>query len=885
VRPECSVPYQIERLTGIDTAELLVAPRIYDVGDDLVRFIGKSVLVGQNIGFDIEILRNNGVPVGSESIDTFDLAQLLLPGLREYNLRAVAAALGIGFPVQHRALADAEAAASVFLGLRKKLTELPRWLVEEVHRLAIEGAWSVSLLTRDVLAENACPDTAAGLTTADYLAPPEEIARPLAGGIDAPRATAFEALRLLEAAASHPDVLPGFEARPEQARMLEAVANALAGDRHLIAEAGTGTGKSLAYLLPAALTALRTRERIVVSTDTIGLQEQLFGKDLPAVQALIEATEGEELRTAQLKGRRNYLCLLRWTSARHAAPASPEEARLMARLLPWLARTQTGDRAELNLHPSYDAAWSRLTAENVACLQTPCQFVKEGSCFLMRARKRAEAAHVLVVNHALLLSDVATGGHVLPPYRYLIVDEAHNVEEEATSRFSFRGGEAEINDFLDRVGRRGSGLIASVNEAARGPSAGLLGPASYVSGLTASLAEAANRLRGRLAEPFQMLATVLKEHAEPGNNDDRLLVTRAIRVQPAWSQVEIASENLVAALDATLTLIEDLVILLTDPAIGLLDQESLAADAADLLERGRALHAGLNAALLEEDAATICWLERSRQTGEVAICSAPLVVADLLRDQLFGARDSVVLTGATLSTEGGFDHIRERLGLDDADELLLGSPFDHERSTLLAFPTDLPEPEEPYHAQRSAELLVDMCRASQGRALVLFTSYGSLNTAAGLMREKLEEDGILVLAHGNDGRPNQLLNALRENPRTVLLGTASFWEGVDIAGDALSLLVIARLPFPVPSDPIYQARSGLYDLPFEQYGLPQAIIRFRQGFGRLIRTSTDRGVCVVLDRRIRSRKYGDAFLRSLPDCTKRDLPSRDLPAAIEQWLS
>jgi len=282
----------------------------------------------------------------------------------------------------------------------------------------------------------------------------------------------------------------------------------------------------------------------------------------------------------------------------------------------------------------------------------------------------------------------------------------------------------------------------------------------------------------------------------------------------------------------------------------------------------------------------------------VAVCTAPLAVADLLRRDLFEAKETVVLTSATLSAgqpagledgpfsqlKGRFDFLRERVGLDDADELLLGSPFDFEKSTLIALPADLPEPNDPEFVEAISELLIDACRASGGRALVLFTAYGALRAVYEKIKGALEAEGILVLAHGTDGSPRQLLAALRENARTVILGTASFWEGVDVAGDALSLLVIVRLPFAVPTDPVYQARSALYDEPFDEYALPQAVLRFRQGFGRLIRSKTDRGVLVVLDRRLKGRKYGDVFLKALPRCTMSEMMSREVPGAIEAWL-
>jgi len=888
VKPLHPPPFRIERLTGINAAELEDAPHFAAVASEVAEFVGDSPVVGQNIEFDTTFLARSGVWLAGAQYDTYDLAQLLLPGLSDYSLRGIAERLGIDFPLRHRAYADADATRAVFLALRRRLAELPGWLLDEVHRLAAAADWSIASLVTEVLAERpGGVDLVAGLAS-DLLAAPEESGKPLNGGRAASVSDA-EVLDLLRGAGGLSHHFAAFEQRPEQEAMAVSVNQAFSEGHHLVVEAGTGTGKSLAYLLPAALHAIRGGERVVVSTDTIGLQEQLIEKDLPVVSELLAGVESEPLRVASLKGRRNYLCLQRWTALRHAAPASKDEARLMARLLVWLRTTQTGDRAELNLHGSFDPIWSRMAAENAPCLQIACPFVKNGTCFMYRARKRAEAAHVLVVNHALLLSDIATGGHVLPPYANLVIDEAHNLEDEATSRFAFRASEADFNDFLDRVGRRtgerAGGLAGSINEASRGGAGDLLNPGAYMAGVSASLVTAAARARARLAEPFKLLTRVLRECGpDDRESAERLLITRSTRVQRLWSELEITVENLDGALVDLVALLDDLRGMLELGDQGLLNQEALAAEAADLCQAGGALQYGLSHALLEEDASLICWLERGRQSGEVALCTAPLEVSEILKRELFEAKDSVILTSATLSMDGSFDFLRQRVGLDDADEQQLGSPFDFENSTLIALPTDLPDPNQPEFVATVGVLLTESLRASGGRALILFTSYGMLNGVYEAIKAPLEAEGILVLAHGTDGSPRQMLAALRENPRTVLLGTASFWEGVDVVGEALSLLVIVRLPFAVPTDPIYQARSALYDEPFDQFAVPNAVLRFRQGFGRLIRSKTDRGVLLVLDRRLRGRQYGDTFLRSLPRCALRDLPSREIAGAIEEWL-
>ena len=251
---------------------------------------------------------------------------------------------------------------------------------------------------------------------------------------------------------------------------------------------------------------------------------------------------------------------------------------------------------------------------------------------------------------------------------------------------------------------------------------------------------------------------------------------------------------------------------------------------------------------------------------------------------LFSPKSCVVLTGATLSTEGSFDFMKERLGVEHANELLLGAPFDYEAATMVYLPNDLPDPTNPRYQQEFAKVLIDLCRVSRGRTLALFTSHASLRATQDAIQSPLEEEGILVLGHGVDGSPKQLQAAFKENPETVLLGASSFWEGIDVVGDTLSVLVIARLPFNVPTDPVFSARSELYDDPFNQYAVPQAAIRFKQGFGRLIRSKDDRGVVVIFDKRLQTRKYGSVFINSIPQCTVVRGPARELPARAARWL-
>ncbi|MCH7835915.1 MAG: DEAD/DEAH box helicase family protein, partial [Chloroflexi bacterium] len=665
----------------------------------------------------------------------------------------------------------------------------------------------------------------------------------------------------------------------QQQAALRAVTQALNEGNRLLLEAGTGIGKSLAYLIPAAVHALANGSRVVVSTATINLQEQLTGKDIPALEALLPPDGG--FRACLLKGRRNYLCLRRFQALRASTDLSDDEARIASRILIWLTQTETGDRSELRLSQGEEAIWRRLCAEGADCSADNSPFVVEGTCFLQRARKQAEASHLVVVNHALLLSDIAHGGRVLPPYENVIIDEAHHLEAEATRQFGFSGGERVITDLLDRS----EALRGDVRTALRGGAAAL-GPGGRLTGIAEAISQAATSARPRVAEMSAQVGSFLKQHAaaDAGGGQQPLLINRAMRVQPDWPQVEMAWENLRLALGTVISLLEELGEALADADVSLPGLELIRAEAGALMQEEKELRDGLAAAIESEDPQRVVWLEYDRRDGSPVVASAPLRVDGTLRERLYEDRRSVVLTGASLAVQGSFDYVRERLGMEDAGELLLDSPFDYRRAALLLVPSDMPEPGKPDYTDALSHAVVDLARAAGGRALALFTSHSALRTVHALTRDPLQAEGIDVLAQGIDGSPRQLIRALKSNLRAVVLGTASFWEGVDIAGEALSLLIIARLPFNVPTEPVFAARSAEYDDPFSQYAVPQAALRFKQGFGRLIRSKSDRGVVAVLDRRIVSKAYGAAFLDSLPPCQVREVPLRELAAQTAGWL-
>ena len=894
VNPGRKLEYRIALLTSIDEKELGVAPLFSSIASDVAAFVGMDPIVGQNPTFDTTFLARYGVEVFGPTYDTFDLAMLLIPSIQQHSLGAIADHLGLEFTSRHRAMADADAAMRVFAALRQRLLDAPSGLLAEVERIASSSDWPLRHLFRELAAERPrMPgDSEREGMVHGFVKAPAPLLEPTAPSTRRIIVPPEESAALIASDAAR-SALEEYEDRPEQRSMARAVAETIAEGDQLIVEAGTGVGKSLAYIIPAALHAVRNNARAVISTNTINLQEQLVGQDIPIARRLL-AEAGiafDDLHVAQLKGRRNYLCLLRWSATRLTGSMSADEARVLVRLLFWLGVTETGDRAELNLRREEDAAWARVSAQDGGCLSMQCAYVRDGSCFLHRAKRRAESAHLLVVNHALLLSDVTTGGNVIPEYQHLIVDEAHHLEDEATSQFGFSASEADVLDWLDRshagAGRGRDGGFTATIQAATRASSQAIGPAPQLQSLARILGETVTRARDRVPAFFRILQDFGREHGSGRNDyDERISINRGIRVQPDWADIEatwFATDELLAAVTETVDELQAMLAQVNPPDI--LDRDALIAEAADLYDEGEKLRTGLSRIIGKDDRETVCWLTLGRRDASPSLASAPLSVAETLKTSLFASKESVVLTSATLSTEDNFDYMKSRLGFEDGRELLLGSPFDYQRSTLILAPSDMPEPDQQGYLAAVQTAIIEMVTASEGRALVLFTSHSGLRAAYQGIKRQLEEKEILVLGQGLDGAPKQLLATLKANHRTVLLGASSFWEGVDVTGEALSLLIMARLPFAVPSDPVYQARSGLFDAPFEQYALPQAILRFKQGFGRLIRRKSDRGVMVVLDRRLRSRRYGDSFLRSLPMCETRELPLRDLGPEVAFWLA
>ena len=695
---------------------------------------------------------------------------------------------------------------------------------------------------------------------------------------------------------------PLYEERESQVAMLRMVCASFNGDELCAAEAGTGVGKSLAYLLPAMAWALRNNERVVVSTNTINLQQQLMDKDIPLVKRIL----GEDLKVVLVKGRRNYLCLHRLNETLDEMSLFDESDPELLSIREWARTTETGSRTDLSFFPS-EESWNRVCSEADACLGLRCSH-REG-CFVLKARREAASARILVANHHLLFSDLAFrlagSGYddpaVLPPFRRVIFDEAHNVEKAATSFFSQSFSRFALQRFLGRLHRRRSGKGRGAAASGRERTVGHLATLSRVLG------------KSELSARAPLLVDEIREKAEELDRaclelmgEESAILLDAGNLPDFAEQVGPAMGALAAAIRRFGDLCEELF----DQA-GAKDksadfqnviwdckvQLARLSGIAELCDRFRSAESGRN---------DIFWVERikgrpsrderkaeEKENDSARFVITPLDIGPLMKDAVFEPIKTAVFTSATLTVAGEFSFWAGRIGLDRAaprEPLLQSfpSPFNYGENVLLGVPTDAPPPDAPQYKSFLSGFIARALQSSRGAGLVLFTSYSLLRETYADVQPVLAGRGIRILKQGDDER-SRLLDAFRAEKSSVLFATDSFWEGVDAPGETLQMVILCRLPFRVPTEPVLKARMAAIEErggnPFAELSLPDAVVRLRQGFGRLMRRHDDRGVVLILDSRIVSKRYGKIFLESLPKTRTVIDSARSVQRAVSAFFS
>ena len=877
VKPSKPIPADITHLTGIHQEDVEDAPNIAEILPDLRRFFADTPVIAHNVGFDRSFMRKHDLLEQNDAIDTFELAAIVMPSAPRYSLGSLATQIGVDLERAHRALDDALATGQLYWRLWQKLCALPSGVLAEIIRAGEGMKWPLRAVFQAALDQSIrdfVPQRPILPFQSERLA-----ARPL--DLGSARHDRLDPAAIHSVFGAEGKLAAGFEAyeiRDEQLNMAQEVTAALNLGEHLMIEAGTGTGKSIAYLVPAALWTLRNDQRVTVSTNTINLQEQLLGNDIPQVRRVV----GNQLKAALMKGRGNYLCPRRLQTLRRRKPANLDELRTLAKVLLWLQESDSGDRGEITLRAGEWAVWSRLSAQDEGCATARCASEMDGVCPYYRARQRAERAHIVITNHALLIADAQVDNRALPDYSNLIVDEAHHLEDAITNGLTRRIDQAKIFSRLRDLGNGGSGILGELLSQGRG----FIPPekAGRLSTFINSIDETVDLMKRFIRQYFRALHDFAS--SRKANNRYAMRLLPSHRDAGEFAAVLAAWKHLGAYLLALTDAVERLCHALPRYAeYELPDFGDFSSEINGHRRYLADLHEQLESFTQTPDPGAVYSLTAGDSAERLELQIAPLHVGPMMEEYLNHRMESIVLTSATLQTQDNFDHIKERLYAESFKSVAVGSPFDYEKSTLLYIPQDIPEPKQHFDYQRMIERgVIELAAALNGRVLVLFTSYAQLRQVSKAVTPRLTLGDINVYDQSFGASRDALLESFLKSDKAVLMGTRSFWEGVDIPGDDLRAVVITKLPFAVPSDPVFAARSETYASPFQQYAVPDAILRFRQGFGRLIRRRTDRGVVALFDSRVIRKSYGASFLESLPDCTVQYGTLDKLPAVASHWI-
>lgn len=903
VRPESRLTRFISDLTGLADKDLRDAPMFDEVRTEVMDFIGDLPIIGHNIQFDIDFLKAQGIRTTNINFDTWELGALLLPTAEKLNLASLAELLGVQTERSHRALDDAICARDIFMVLYQRLQQLPdRTLADMKMFLSRSDSSIITLL----------PPTSKPRTNNESYFDFQTKTATSNVKVNSEADTSRESYSVSEIwnfAEQTQTLLADYTPRVNQQLMSEVIEENLITGGELVLEAGTGTGKTLAYLLPALIRSMASGERVVVSTQTKNLQDQLKESDLPIAIDLVErfnnannsnSTIRPQISVEVLKGKGNYLCLERWFTLRSSrTKLQARESRFYARVATWVEQTATGDSAELYMTSQDEETWRSISATDTDCLSRRCEFAQDGSCFVLRAREKASMANIVVVNHALLLANATQNEQILPSYEHLIIDEGHRLEDVATDHF---GGMISIKSVEDLLK---SGLVQNKRERKNKPLS-FLGHfkalEGYVQG-NPSEVEKIIRTRdmaiGRLRELREDLRDFFENHGDarhPGqaagheNRQQEFSLTAGARSQPAWEELSHNSDLLLSSLKFLRREIEQLwaVVRSQHKATPQGDLQEVAIAINGFLGELSGMSDTIQRVMIDESRSDILWI--SRRDRDIRLGCAPLVPGDRLREYLFQDRKSVLVTSATLQdidTDGrqSFKFILEQIGLPDAFTSSWPAPFNYKNQAKVVIVNDIANPSETDYSIQLHEAIFHAVNALRGRTIVLFTSHDALRKASAALRDRLAEIDVRLLSQGIDGSATRLVRELQSGESTVIFGAAALWEGVDIPGRALSQIIVVRLPFPSPVDPIHAARGEQYEDSFSEYLLPRAILRFRQGFGRLIRHEGDKGIFTILDSRFSTARYGVRFAQSLPDAEIETVQLADLQSEITNWLA
>jgi predicted DnaQ family exonuclease/DinG family helicase len=903
IKPTKSIPHYITRITGISDKDVKDAPPFAKVLPRILDFVKDYPVVAHNVSFDLPFLEYHARKAKgdfsewnhkerqfryypNQQIDTIILSRMYVPFVSSFNLSSLAEYFQISAEQAHRALPDAQMAGRLLLellniALKTKFADVQKILqiLEPTddpiktffENLALflstgkfnipEGIdreqFSISANYYNIIGQDATPDEF-----------DSEI-----NPIDEEEIRAF-----FDAGGELAQEFGLFEVRHPQVRMARAIAKAFNDNNFLVVEAGTGTGKSLAYLVPAIKWAFHNYGppgRVIISTNTKNLQEQLFFKDLPILHSILK----ERFKAVLLKGKGNYLCLDKWVTVMNDMQyrLNPYERIKMLPLYFWAQHTETGDISENSgFRVERNAGlWTKFIAENNYCPGKVCKYYDR--CFLMKARNNARDAHIVLVNHSLLFSDLAADNAVLSEYANVIFDEAHNVEKTATEYLGVEITLWQFRDFFNKLYMKEKIATGVLVQLKRRIQSGKL-KQSHLDSLTRMIEDLIGVIptSWRFIQSFFHDMTRLLSQKVPASESQYSTRHRYLKENDIFDRLKNQYNDIFKSIKKIQSKLNDLVEYFPQiPENSFEYQRQLFQDLNAQLNQLDLLMNNLEFLFAAEWDNFVYWFElpRREDSDDTRLYAAPLEVGGILNERLYSKLQTAIFTSATLAVDQKFDYFKKRVGIEyvppgRVETLLLDSSFNYAEQVFMGIPTFLPDPTHPRFNGDVKELIEAMATQMPRGTLVLFTSYSMLNNIYQAVRQTFEAENIRLLGQGIDGGRHVIINQFKKQEKSFLLGTDSFWEGVDVPGKALELVLITKLPFDVPSEPIIQARSELIKRQggnsFMEYSIPEAVIRFRQGFGRLIRSRSDYGAGIVLDTRVVKKRYGLIFLHSLP---------------------
>ncbi|MCY9515812.1 ATP-dependent DNA helicase DinG [Paenibacillus apiarius] len=909
VRPTVTIPEFITQLTGIGNDDVGDAPDLDEAMTGLVPLLSDVVLVGHNVAFDYQFLRQaleqtGYLPFTGRILDTIELLRILFPSLSSYQLGSVAHEFGVSHDRPHQADSDAMATADVFVRCLQAIDYLPLLTLQRIvdvfgDQEERDLKWmlveKLKERERDVSdweeKDSYFPYRQFTLKQGDWTdtLPPRE-----GSGSNPLDKVSFRGF-MDEVRSNLANLLPNYEPREAQEQMFNEVMECQEQDLHLLIEAGTGTGKSLGYLLPSLYYSVSQEKKVIVSTHTINLQEQLRQRDLPLLEKIVPFS----FKASVLKGRSHYLCLRKFEhkiNHREFVHAR-DDSITAAQFLVWLSQTEHGDDEELHLVHKGPDFWDTVSSDSDSCLNRACPWFRR--CFYHRAKNEANLSDIIITNHSLLFTDVIAEHRLLPSYEHLVIDEAHHFEETAGKHLGIHLQYFSLIHPLTRLfkdSKNGALVLLQMRLRLSGHEKALI----WAEGIDKLLTQIVD-----VKEQWDRLNEALFQLLPPTENGQSEAAGQTVYRLPsgerpeAWAGIAELESDIHVRLSDIVRSGEKLANEWKD-----YDDEEIqgvVVDVTGLFKEMGIVRDEFRNFMQGKDPETVYWMEGNSQYKHKSMhmYAVPVDVSDALKRYFFEPKKSVILTSATLSVDKSFQFVAEQIGLKDAERdgrlhtVILPSPFNYREQALVVIPRDFPSVKGATDArfnQMLTQSIADVAQVTRGRMLVLFTSYRMLRDVYTPLKEALSVYGIHVLGQGIDsGNRSKLTRRFMEQSASVLLGTSSFWEGVDIPGDALTCLAIVRLPFQPPNHPLVEAKSERLKRqnqnPFRKYSVPQAVIRFKQGFGRLVRTSKDKGIVIIYDTRVIETSYGKHFLYSLPGPKMEHMAAEQLVPRIETWLN